>query len=436
MLSVQNLLRNETVKSGYKFVLAGSFKSAVSVVVLVISLRWLLPQELGLWSALSIFLAYLPFLQMGIQTSLKIDLAVLVGKKEEHEALKLVQNAKGFAWIIFGGILFIGTIVALFLVLAQQNTKMIWGTIAIALIAATQTLQLHFNATYRSAKAFDRLANINWVETVLTLILSICIYYFSFYGLLLFNVGKMVLITFLMYCYDPYRKSGIKLKINTLLGLAKSGLVLMSFIQIRTAAQSIPRWIILAVGSVTELGLFYPANSINLVMNLVPVQISHFFQPQMGFIYGKTGKAKDMWRYIRLMLWIFPLVSLPLAGLIWWLTPYVLENYFPKYLPSLWAIRWMSVGFVFSSAIITHMTLYTIKAYKQAHIYSIVEFIGYLVFPLLAIYLFHIKLVEAVAIGYAINNAIIYLLNAYILRKTLFLSQFNLEKIELNESCS
>ena len=69
--------------------------------------------------------------------------------------------------------------------------------------------------------------------------------------------------------------------------------------QIKGVIESLPRLILLNTGGVVVVGLFNPALSILGLMNLVPAQLTQFLQPQMGYKYGQTKKAKDMWPLIK-----------------------------------------------------------------------------------------------------------------------------------------
>lgn len=195
--------------------------------------------------------------------------------------------------------------------------------------------------------------------------------------------------------------------------------------QLQKAAQTLPRWVILAKSSITTLGLFTPAMAVNQLIGLVPGQIGQFFHPQMGYIYGKTGCAKSMWPYVWKMNLILPLMTSPLALVLWFMAPWLLENFFPKYIESMWAMRIMAIAFVFSSSITTSWVLNTLHAFKYAYVFSLTNFVGCFVFPYLMTYLWPEHILTAVTIGLAINNFVCYLVNFILLRVVLFKSQYN-----------
>lgn len=416
---------NPLVRTGINYSIVGTIQSVTTMLVGILIMRWLSPQELGLWNAVSIFIAYVPFFQLGIQSALNRDLPVLLGKGDKDNAVNLVQNGKGFAFLLFLLFIVTGLVLTIIFSIIGKSTEFILGIVAVSIMAAFQSIQLHLIATYRSAKAFDKLTRIYIVNTILIVGLVYFIYRYHYYGILIYNVGTSVIMAILMTRMAPYRGVKSLLQIKPLFGLAKTGLILMSFIQMRSFAITIPKWLILSVGGVVKLGLYSPALAINGLMNMLPGQIAQFFHPQMGYKYGQTGNARDMWKYVKKMLIIFPLISIPVCVLIWVFTPWLLHTFFPKYIASEWAMKIMAIAFVFSSAFTTHGVLYTIKAYKFAYIYSIVEVIGYFIFPFLFVKTLNYDILTSITLGLVVNNFILYMLNIVLLRKALFLPEFN-----------
>jgi len=388
-------------------------------------MRWVSPEELGLWNAVSIFIAYLPLFQLGIQSALNRELPILLGRKDSEQVEVLVKNSKGFALLLFCFFIIIGVLLSVYFFLRGKDLTFVLGLATVSIMAAFQSMQLHLIATFRSANAFNKLTTIYIIDTVLILGLIIFIYKFHYYGILVYNAVNVISVTTLMYLNAPYKKLNADFHFKKIISLAKVGVLLMSFIQLRSLAQSIPRWIVLGFGGVVKLGLFSPALALNGMMSMLPSQIAQFFHPQMGFKYGQSGNARDLWTYIKKILIIFPLISLPISIIIWILTPWLLETFFPRYVESEWPMKIMAVGFVFSSSFTTHGVLYTIKAFKTAYFYSFVELSGYFLFPFICAHVLDFELLVSVTIGLAFNNILLYFLNIYLLKRTVFLPRYN-----------
>ena len=200
----------------------------------------------------------------------------------------------------------------------------------------------------------------------------------------------------------------------------------MSFYQLRVLAQSFPKWIILALGGVTQLGLFSPAMALKGMMNLLPSQINQFLQPQMGFKYGKEGKASLLWPYIKKMIIFYPLISIPISIVAIFLMPFIVTTFFPAFKDSIASIQIMSVAFIFSSYTASHNIIYVLKADKVAYFFLAFELVGYALFPYLCYELLDYELLNNIAIGILINYVLLYFFNYFLLKKVLFLPKYNL----------
>ena len=421
----QILKNNKLIKTGINYSIISTVKSFVVTGIGILTMLWLTPAELGLWSSVAIMQSYIPFFQLGVQSGLNRDLPVLLGQNNQNRVIELVANAKAIAFIVMLFFAIAGSITALVLFLNGSAIEYVFGILTITIIAVSESMRIHLIATFRSANAFDKLTKLYLIDILLALLLIFLIYKYHFYGLLIYNGLSAIVSASFMYINAPYKKVKIKIAKESIVSLTKTGLILMSFAQLRQAGPTIPKWIILNYGNITLLGLFSPANAIGGLMTMLPNQIAQFFTPQMGYKYGQTGQAKNLWPYVKKVLIVFPLISVPISIFIWFTAPWLLETFFSNYQDSIWAIRIMSIGFIFSSSVTTQGVLYSIKAYKHAYIYSIIEFIGYFLFPMFFIKFFSFDILTSIAMGISCLSVFLYLLNAFLMRKVLFMSKFN-----------
>ena len=385
---------------------------------------WLTPHELGMWNAVSIFLAYGPFFQLGIQSGLNIELPILLGREDHDRAETYVANAYGYAIIISILFLVVGAGLSTWFYFAK-GIHLALGVATITLMMICASFQLHLIARFRSAKTFDRLSKIFLIETVGIILLIWVIYRYQYFGILIYNVIISLLDVFLMFYFAPYKHIKPNIQTKTLFSLGKTGVAMMIFVQLKTATQTLPKWIIIAKAGLGKLGLYSPAIAVNGLIGLIPMQIAQFFHPQMGYIYGQTGQAKNIWKYAKKMFILLPVAAVPLSIVIWVLSPWLLETFFPKYMESLWAMRIMAIAFIFSTSGTMIQVINTLKAFKYAYISAGVDFIGAFLYPYLMTELTTMNILEAVTVGLAINSFINYWFNMILLRKVLFLPKYN-----------
>ncbi len=416
---------NKLLRTGSFYSLSSTLNSFSKMFVGIVIMKWLSPYELGLWNAVSIFLAYIPFFQFGIQNGLSIELPVLMGNNDNNYK-KYIASARWFSYTMATLFLCVGTIATVISYFMENSFNITLGIGTICIIAASASLNLHLISTFRTSKSFDKLTKIYLIESVLTIASAYLVYRYHYYGILIFNILIVIQHTILLFIYAPFKEIKPVFSKFFLQKLLKRGLFIMSFYQLRVLAQSFPKWIILALGGVTQLGLFSPAMALKGMMNLLPSQINQFLQPQMGFKYGKEGKASLLWPYIKKMIIFYPLISIPISIVAIFLMPFIVTTFFPAFKDSIASIQIMSVAFIFSSYTASHNIIYVLKADKVAYFFLAFELVGYALFPYLCYELLDYELLNNIAIGILINYVLLYFFNYFLLKKVLFLPKYNL----------
>ena len=418
-------LKSTLIKSGIRYSLSSTLCSVVSMIVGFLNMRWLGPEVLGLWQSITIINSYLPFLQLGVQSGLNMDLPILLGKEKIEEARHAVQTGLMFAVFLSIFILIVGSFTVLIMAFCNCSRDVCMGVGAIVLIAVIQCYRLHYIATYRSADAFDKLSNIYFISAIVSAFLAFFIYKFGYFGLLVYSVGVQLITTLLMFVFAPYRGLKPSLFKYWLRSFLKRGVFVTFITQVQGVIDSIPRVLLLRLGGALQVGLFAPALSLGSLFNLIPNQLAQFLQPQMGFKYGKTGKAKDMWEYLYKISFIIPLFIIPISVTCWFVMPWVLGTLFPKYIESLMPIRIMLIGFVFSSSYISRSFLLTIKAYKEVGTLYIIDLICFVTFPIVLIKTLSYSLTVSLSIGLSIAYFITYITTFFVIRNTVFKLKYN-----------
>ena len=425
--SIINKFRQKSMlRTGAIYSMSSSLSAVAAMVVGFANMRWLGPELLGIWQSITIINSYLPFLQLGIQSGLNVDLPIILGEGNQERANKYIGTAKAFARMLSFFISLIGTGVVVFLLCNNSDIKITVGVAAIVYMAVISCHQLHLIATYRTASAFDRLSKIYLVDAVVTLLLLFFIYKYLYYGLIIYNVVKETVKLVLMHYYAPYRKTRPLFDKSVFFSLFKRGAVLMALNQLTGVLGSLPRLILLTLGGVVQVGLFSPALAVHGLIGLIPSQLVQFLQPQMGFKYGKSKCAMDMRSFINKLTLYVPLVTLPFAIVGWVLIAPVLQYIFPKYIESIWAIRIMLVGFMFSSTSITSNFLITIKAYKQIlYLYGI-QLILFTSLPIIFIRILPCSILTSMSLGLSAGYFLFYFINYIVIAHTIRLPRFNI----------
>lgn len=419
---------SKLIKSGAYYSAASSLSAVCSMIVGFINMRWLGPELLGIWQSVTIINSYLPIIQLGIQSGLNLEIPILLGENKKNIALEFVSTALFFAVILAGLFILIAVIIVSIVVNNNSDTKVLGGIIVVSILAILSCFRLHYIATYRTANAFDKLAIIYCIDSVVTLALIIVIYKYQYYGLLFFYAFKDFTITLLLFIFAPYRKIKPHFYKEHFIVLLKRGLFMSVFNEIKGVVESLPRVILLSIGGIIQVGLFNPALVVGSIVNLIPNQIAQFLHPQLGMKYGQTKQAKDMWRYFKALTVFIPLFLIPVVVCGWFLIPYALEYLFPKYLTSLWPIRIMLIGFIFSTTFFTRGFLITIKAYKEVLSLQIIDLLFFGGISLTLVKFFRENMLISIAMAMSISYLITYIINIIVVKRTIFLPKYNAER--------
>ena len=412
-------------KVGVGYSMASSLSTICAMLIGFLNMRWLGPELLGIWQSLTIINAYLPILQIGIQSGLNLELPIAIGARKKSKARKFVSTALFFAIVLALALFIVAAIVVVIMICKHFDEKYILGVGAVSIIAICSCFRLHYIATYRSANAFDKLSKIYLFDCVVSVVLIYFIYHYGYFGLLLYHVVEYVVLTALMFVFAPYRGVLPYFHKYYFFSLLKRGIFMTIYNQIKSIIQSVPKLVLLKFGGTIFVGLFNPVIAVGSCMNMIPTQVAQFLHPQMGLKYGQSRRAMDLWKYLKTLSFLVPIVMIPVAIVGWYIIPYAMTYLFPKYVDSIRPIQIMLIGYVFSSSYLTRGFLITIKAYVRVLFLICIDLLLFVCFPLLIINLRGGNVMVGLSIGMSIGYVISYVLNFFIVWKTIQLKQYN-----------
>jgi len=425
MLKIKELKQHKTLSSGIYYSAASTATSVIGMMVSILCMHFIGPEDMGIWQSVCIVTPYFTFLQLGIQSGLNVDLPILLGNGNTKKAEDYISTALFCSLVVTSIILLVSIIGVTWFIVTSDSIKLIIAAAGMFLTAINESFTIHLVARFRSARSFNILANIHWAQAFAMLLLIILVIKYGLYGLIGYTVASSTLKTVLMVIFRPFKTIKPKFDIRVFKHLFQLGIILMGFGQVRNLAQSFPKWLILLLGGTTSVGLFSPALAVMSVMCIVPSQITQFFQPQMGYKYGQNGDASSIWPYSKKSILYIPLIALPISGLLFFIEPWLISTLFPKYIESIVPIQIITIGSIFSMSFITHNVLYSIKAYREAALYSFIELLGYIAFPCIFYYLFGMSLLNSVALGISTIYAVLYVLNYFLVKSALLSGKYN-----------
>lgn len=157
---IDKIKNNPLFKVGAGYSLASTCSSICTMVIGFLNMRWLGPELLGIWQSVTIINAYLPFLQLGIQSGLNLELPIMLGAKKESKALKLIAISYAFAISLAAFLFILSVIAVIVMVMKGVEMKILLAFAVVMLTAIEFYFRYHFIARYRSAGAFHYLTRI------------------------------------------------------------------------------------------------------------------------------------------------------------------------------------------------------------------------------------------------------------------------------------
>jgi O-antigen/teichoic acid export membrane protein len=417
-MRLSKLLSSKSIQTGALYGTSSMFMSIATMVAGIVMIKWLEPEQIGLWQSLTVITAYTSFAQLGINQGLNRELPYHYGKGDVSKGNSLAETNQAYATFLSLFFLSITIIAVSVLLLFSKPYSLIAGVLTLGLVISLNTFNNFLVVTYRSAKAFNKLSIVYFTNGFLILLLLPFIYFFKYYGLLMYSFSSALFLNTLMFIFRPLKiKSSFK-RIEVI-HLIKTGFPIFVMGYLRNVARTSIRLTLLFKGGIKIVGLFSPVSAVYSVMSLFPNIFANYFYPQMTYRYGKTGDPKILWPIVVKTYLILFSISIPLVILIWCITPYVINTYFQKYSESIKAIQIMAISLSFGGAIITHNVFYSIKAYTYSYVYTAVELLLYGLVPIAMINVFS-NILTSVSFSVLIINIITFSLNFALLRHALF----------------
>lgn len=341
----------------------------------IIVLKWLNPEDIGLFQSVMLIQNYSMLVQAGILNGLSRELPFAFGEGKQHDALEMAGTAQ-FVALFGSAMLLIGIPVSCFIV---KSGTVLFCVISVLISSAACVYRAYLAVTYRADQAFESLSKLNLVEALLTVGSLPAVVWFGLNGLagryLFLNCAGMAL----SYLLRPLKTPG-KYSWNKLKFLLKTGLPLFFFGYIFSITLTFPRLILLSEGGALLVGVFAPASAIAGALQMIPASLANYIYPKMSFRFGMTGNRSDLWPMAKYSALGTLIVSIPFAFFLLWLTPLMIYRFFPSYSESIDAILWTVIAGSFMGASIAVNALYSIKAWLSLTIYtSIKVFLSYVI---------------------------------------------------------
>lgn len=394
-----------------RFGFATTLNSVVGMAAGIIVIRWMPPEELGLWQSVLIIQTWALILQTGVITGLSRELPFQLGKGRDGYVRELAASAQSVALLGLGLLALAGLVVPWFF----EGLRLRWSLLAVCFTSGLVIYQNYLGTTYRANRSFEHLARIQLADSVLALASLPVVYLWGYGGLVGRFAGLIVVSTVLRHLWRPIRIRPA-LRLDHIWSLFRIGAPMFGFGYLLQTVDTFPRLLLLAQDNgVLMVGLFAPAAAVLGLMQILPRSLGSYVFPQMNFKLGSSDSAGALWpmSWKSSVYYLIAAAPLVLAGIL--VFPWLLRAFFPNYADSAAAVQWALVAGAFMGTRISINSLYSLKAWNWLAVYTALNLAGAWFLPqwLLAT---HPPLV-AVTMGFALSRILLFGVGLFCIRR-------------------
>lgn len=385
----------------------------------ILMIRWIEPGQLGIWQSLTISQLYIGLFDLGISSGLNRELPYSFGKGNQEHGYLLAETTQYYSGLLTKIIGLVAIFTSVILYLFSYEFSIVAGVFVVGSLAAINFYDRYLTVTYRSNEAFLSLSKVTLIKTLFQILLLPLVFYFEYYGLILYSLLIVIIFVSLKYFNRPLRVLSVFRKEHFIF-LFRTGSPVFIMNYLRGLTTTFNRVIILSFGGVLQVGLFTPVAAIGTMIDILPSILGNFFFPKMNIMLSKADDPKVLWPMAKKLNVFMIVLAVPFILIGWFVIPIIMTKYFPNYIESTKAMQLFTFNMLFAGTMVSHNVLYALKSYKVSSVFNISEIIVRLGFPALFVIIFKGNLLTLVVLGYLCSSTFLFFLNLYLIRTTLF----------------
>ena len=326
--------------------------------------KFLGPTEFGVWTAVSLVLAYGAYMELGAISVMGRDLPHLLGKGDKEKINSLEGHARYITIIgAFLGALF----VLIFSFSSSHSPIMAAGLQAMAIVLLFQQTHTYQRTTLRCYNKFKELSHQQLILSFTTSLLAITLVFFaSFYGRILTAIIAQIGIV--VYCFrrNPWRDLH-KFNFSIAWSIIRKGIPIIISGFILSLLATIDRLFIIEFFGAEQLGFFSISILLVTVVSLIPTMAGQVLYSRIDFHYGNSDKnIESLKSFIIIPPKIFSALLPILIGILYFSIPLIIKTFMPEYLPGIKTARIVIIGIFFFGILgLTDYFLVTTGKLKQ-----------------------------------------------------------------------
>ncbi len=415
-------------KTGIFFIGSVSFTTIVNIVAGFLVLRWVGPEEMGVWQLLIMINTYAVIGNLGITTGLSREFPFLLGKNRNETAIELAATTKAYTFFCLIATLFIWIVLLGYFVLQGKPTNYLLTFTTVMLMLAISFYKDYVLTLFRTNTAFNKLSKSFLFQGIIAILLLPIIFLFKYQGYLFYNILTSVFSLGLLIMINPVKVTGTFKRANFVL-LFKTGMPIYLMGYLYGVSKTFIKFSILYYGGILLLGIFAPVFAIRNGISILPKSVAQFIYPKFSFKIGATNNPALLWKPVKsislLLLISFGILIIP----IFYYMPEIITAFFPKYTDSIFPCKMALLSGVIYSSFIGIASLNSVKGYRERLIITSAYIILSAVLPFFVPYFFSNK-IEGIAWAIFLIDLFYFILAYFITRSKLLKSTDNIDYLQ------
>lgn len=405
----RRLIRHE---DGLFYAVSNTTQQAAMLAAQIIILRFIPPEEMGIWQTMLVISAYLSMTQFGVVNAMNLEYPYLLGRGEKERALAVIQTAQIYN-LANASLVFLVYAVLGLISMARSPQNWTLAFLAMAFVAGSNTHITYLECTYRAGSEFRRLAKLRLMMIPVYLGLLILPYRLGFRGLLL---REAIIWGIMLLSWHIGRPVRIKPRWvpDSFRALISTGWRLWLSSYAVQMARAVPRLALVVLSGTLAVGLYSPINWIVTAFYSISESIGAYLYPTLIFRYARDGIAVSKTTMKATLLVIGMLAPLVFIGEL--TLPWLIRSFIPKYVAAAGASRVALLAGFLECFSIACMCFAIVKKWRLLLIYSVCMLASKVTCIFTGVWLFHDDLL-GVSVGMLLSSIILIPIIVAIVRK-------------------
>lgn len=343
--------------------------SVVKMIMGMVVVRYVEPQDMGMWRSLNVILVYSFILLFGVLNGLSRDLPYSLGNKEKT---KDVESIASTSLIVVYVTMVFSLLIGIVFMVCFSGRSMLFK-LSLATVITITIFNFYNNyliILFRSKSSFVNLARVQLVEALIIIISLPIVINFHYTGLLVRFLVTSFFALLLLHLIRPL-KVRPKWNFKSYKALMKIGTPIFILDYIKNTSGTFDIIALLRFSDLTTVGYYAISGMVINGLSVLPKSLSQYVYPRMTYRYGETHDPSVIRKIAFKSIGISLLFLLPIAIGTALVLPYIVPTLFPKYINGLLAAQITSISLIFSAANVGITSLLSMKLLKLQTVYQL-----------------------------------------------------------------